>query len=84
MTPWLFALIFSYSDLSSEAIWRLLLGLGCIPALVVVICSILESRQKLQESSDIHKPLRPSYNADNNVKNSDVSLVKVLQMRETW
>jgi len=46
MTPWLLALIFSSTSLSTNLKWRLLLGLGAVPALIVVICSLWETRQQ--------------------------------------
>ncbi len=45
-TPWLLALIFSYcEDLSTSLRWRLILGLGAVPAGLVVACSVAESYQ---------------------------------------
>lgn len=44
MTPWLIGFIFTYTSVSSDMRWRLLLGLGSIPSGLVVICSILELR----------------------------------------
>jgi hypothetical protein len=40
-------------DMSNDTRWRLLLGLGAVPASFVVACSLLETRQaRLQEKAD--------------------------------
>eukprot|EP00599_Poterioochromonas_sp_BG-1_P011145 CAMPEP_0173138406 /NCGR_PEP_ID=MMETSP1105-20130129/3670_1 /TAXON_ID=2985 /ORGANISM="Ochromonas sp., Strain BG-1" /LENGTH=354 /DNA_ID=CAMNT_0014050993 /DNA_START=92 /DNA_END=1153 /DNA_ORIENTATION=+ len=52
MAPWLLALIFSYSpNISSDTQWRLLLGLGAVPSVIVVILTAYELRlsQQLQQ-----------------------------------
>lgn len=52
MAPWLLALIFSYSpNISSDTQWRLLLGLGAVPSVLVVILTAYELRlsQQLQQ-----------------------------------
>lgn len=57
MTPWLLAYIFTYTELSTDARWRLLLGLGAVPSFIVVLCSLMEShldnkkRKELEEHS---------------------------------
>ena len=44
MAPWLLVYILSSSEQNSEEFcWRLLLGLGALPAAVVVLLSVLES-----------------------------------------
>lgn len=46
MTPWLVAMLMTYNeDLSTDARWRLLLGLGSLPAFLVVLGSWYENRQ---------------------------------------
>jgi len=54
MTPWLLALIFSYEgdNMSTDMKWRLLLGLGSIPAAFVVMCSIIETVQKARQDAE--------------------------------
>ncbi|KAJ1412133.1 major facilitator superfamily domain-containing protein [Ochromonadaceae sp. CCMP2298] len=62
MTPWLLALIFSYCDMSNNTRWRLLLGLGAVPAAFVVVCSVVEMRIKKREKEldrSAHEPLIP-------------------------
>ncbi len=45
MTPWLIGVLMTYNkDLSTDARWRLLLGLGSIPAFLVVLGSWYENR----------------------------------------
>ena len=45
MTPWLLAYLFSFiPDFSSDTEWRLLLGLGAIPAAAVVMLSYIEMK----------------------------------------
>ena len=45
MTPWLLAYLFSFiPDFSPDTEWRLLLGLGAIPAAAVVVLSFIEMR----------------------------------------
>ena len=44
MTPWALAYIFSYLNLPVDTQWRLLLGLGSIPAAFVVILLIFEMK----------------------------------------
>lgn len=46
MGPWLLAYFFTYSSMSVNIKWRLLLGLGFIPGIVVVWGSIIEHRNK--------------------------------------
>ena len=50
MTPWMLAYVLSFTTATVDTTWRLLLGLGSIPAALVVALSILEikfsSRQK--------------------------------------
>lgn len=38
MVPWIIAYIFTFTSMSTELKWRLLLGLGCIPGIIVAIC----------------------------------------------
>lgn len=65
-TPWILALIFTYCDLSDDSRWRLLLGLGAVPACFVVICSLLEARsnhsqEKADDMSASHALLNPGF-----------------------
>lgn len=46
MFPWLIALIFTYTDLSTNMKWRLLLSIGSIPSFIAVILSIIESKYR--------------------------------------
>jgi hypothetical protein len=65
-TPWILALIFSYCDMSDDSRWRLLLGLGAVPAFFVVVCSVLETRaaesqEKAEDISASHALLSPAH-----------------------
>jgi len=78
-TPWILALIFSHCDMSDNTRWRLLLGLGAVPAFFVVVCSILETRaaQNQDKADDIsasHALLNPGY-ADNFQHHPDGAIV---------
>lgn len=53
MTPWALAYFFSYLDLSVDSQWRLLLGLGSIPAAFVVILLGVEMTYAEQKSKVI-------------------------------
>jgi hypothetical protein len=60
MCPWILLLIFSYCpDLSVDTKWRLLLGLGAVPAGVVALCSIYEARLTAHEKK-CEKELDPA------------------------
>ena len=39
MVPWLLAYILTFSELKTSAKWRLILGLGAVPAVMVSWCS---------------------------------------------
>jgi PHS family inorganic phosphate transporter-like MFS transporter len=46
LTPWLLGYLITFRHISSDIFWRLILGLGFIPGLVVVIGSIIERNEK--------------------------------------
>ena len=48
MFPWLVALSFSRSDMTADQKWRLLLGLGAVPAFFVVVGTIIEQTLKTE------------------------------------
>ncbi len=78
-TPWILALIFSYCDMTDDTRWRLLLGLGSVPAAFVVVCSVLESREAHREATadDLtasHALLNPGY-SDNFQHHADGAIV---------
>ena len=50
MTPWVVGYILSYWDTSAEAKWRLLLGLGFLPASLVVVLTVMEMRLRDNET----------------------------------
>ena len=61
MTPWVLALLFTYvptSQLDVNMRWRLLLGLGTIPAMLAVLLSYVEAKLGDQEKEKENKNLR--------------------------
>ena len=56
MTPWIVAYFCSFSDLSANSQWRLLLGLGSIPAVFVVMGTYIESTQESKSTNSVRKP----------------------------
>ena len=46
--PWIIAYILTYSDMTTDAKWRLLLGLGAVPAAIVALLSHYETKMKLR------------------------------------
>lgn len=46
MAPWIVVLILVKAGVDNKMMWRLLLGLGCIPSIFVVACVYLESTDK--------------------------------------
>ena len=66
LSPWVAAYILSYwPSLSAEAFWRLLLGMGAVPAAAVAVLSLLEMKEvsKLhnarEQSGGAYRPLTP-------------------------
>ena len=53
LAPWFLALLFTTTDLSANMKWRLLLGLGAIPGIIVFTCVLLENKATYQKT---HKP----------------------------
>lgn len=51
MTPWALAYMFSFYSFEADTQWRLLLGLGSIPAALVVLLQILEIELKKRKSA---------------------------------
>ena len=59
MGPWIVAyLLATTSSLSTNLKWRLLLGLGCVPAFFVVGFSVWESYAHEQDTSPMEKALK--------------------------
>ena len=50
LTPWLLGYILSYSSISVEAKWRLILGLGAVPAFFVVLLTLYEIHLRRAET----------------------------------
>ncbi len=74
MTPWFVAYCLTYSNSSAETKWRLILGLGALPALLVVCGSMYESHLDSLVTSRVVKakensiPLTESLSAPENIK----------------
>jgi PHS family inorganic phosphate transporter-like MFS transporter len=55
--PWLLAYIFTYTNLSTDLRWRLILGLGAIPCLLSIGCIWIESVRKNEfHGGGVHHP----------------------------
>ena len=52
MTPWFVGFILTYSSISVEAKWRLLLGLGFIPAAIIVCLTMFEMSVRKEAAAD--------------------------------
>lgn len=50
MTPWIIAYIFTYANMTASLKWRLLLGLGIIPGLIVTIASYYDDSTRNDEA----------------------------------
>ena len=48
VTPWIIAYLLTYTGMSADAKWRLLLGLGALPAAIVALLSHIETKAKLR------------------------------------
>jgi MFS transporter, PHS family, inorganic phosphate transporter len=48
MAPWLIAYIFTYFNWSSSLKWRLLLGIGFLPGIVVALASYYEAKETVK------------------------------------
>jgi MFS transporter, PHS family, inorganic phosphate transporter len=53
VAPWLLGYIFTYSSLSTGFSWRLVLGLGAVPAFLSICCILIESHYKEVEAAQI-------------------------------
>ena len=89
MTPWALAYVFSYHSLPVDTMWRLLLGLGSIPAALVVALSIFEikcnSRQSTVECTrqEVEVDLRRSSEPVEDVKLAAI-FHKAFRSKEIW
>ena len=72
MSPWALAYIFSYLSLSADVQWRLLLGIGSIPATCVVALSMIEakysSEKKVNPIDDVNMRADLSIDKDKKAK----------------
>ena len=46
LAPWVLAIAFTYTTLSINLRWRLLLGLGSIPSFIVLLCVLSEKKSQ--------------------------------------
>ena len=89
MTPWLLAFIFSYSTMSANVQWRLLLGQGSVPSTFVVICSILENNLNQQNAEELiangRRMSRQGQSRDDVMELAKSKMIAdILSQRETW
>eukprot|EP01031_Cornospumella_fuschlensis_P037949 gene37949-46103_t len=84
MAPWFLALILlTIPDISNDTLWRLLLGLGAVPALLVVLLSMYEIRIKKQSRALLaHNSAAFSDVSSQKPKDSEL-LWQMLQQRDT-
>lgn len=78
LMPWILALLFTATDLSANMKWRLLLGLGAIPGIIVFCCVLLESREKYEMT---HKP---SIDINDIHRKESIVSEKVFHASENW
>lgn len=89
MVPWLFAYLLTYSDISTSSKWRLILGLGSVPALMVVAGSVIESYHLADSGSS-----SPRHNSSGGSASKAIDTIErrhqsllvhdMLQKRDTW
>jgi hypothetical protein len=60
MTPWLVALLLCLTDLSSNSKWRIILGMGGFPAVLVVVLVYYELGLEAEKK---HQKRKDSFNA---------------------
>ena len=74
MTPWLVTYCLTYTSTSVETKWRLILGIGAVPALLVLCGSTYESylddllRSRVVKSQEQTPPLSESLRSSENIK----------------
>jgi MFS transporter, PHS family, inorganic phosphate transporter len=78
LAPWLLALLFTATDLSANMKWRLLLGLGAIPGIIVFCCVLLENRERYNMT---HKP---SLDINDIVRKESVVAENMLHNKGNW
>lgn len=58
MTPWIVGYILSFSSMAAETKWRLLLGLGFIPATIIVFLTAYEMKLRGETFSGSSSPVK--------------------------
>lgn len=53
MAPWVVALILVNLGVSNDLMWRLLLGIGAVPSLIVVLCVYLDEKTNVSAKSEM-------------------------------
>jgi PHS family inorganic phosphate transporter-like MFS transporter len=73
MTPWLIALLMTYgsSNMPMDTRWRLLLGLGTIPASIAVILSFVEARLNARQMEDLMAKIEEAEEAEMDMANAE-------------
>lgn len=86
MTPWWLAYLFSLGSMSNDTKWRLLLGLGSVPALIVVILTAIEMKliNTLGEEERRRTQGAIRRNSYDFQRDEPVSIVELLKTWEIW
>lgn len=77
MMPWLLAYCFTFARISTGARWRMLLGFGALPALLVVLCSCIEA--SLDKKKGFMAEISSKTQTNNKLRINDL-----LNSREVW
>jgi len=86
MTPWLIALIFSnITDMSNDTKWRIVLGLGALPAAIVAVCSYVEICIKQKVTHEEQQTLKSVLQKDlRRMETDNVIIYDLLLKWSTW
>ena len=57
IVPWLLALLLTYTTISTNIRWRLILGIGCIPSILAILCLL---GQNYYTNSTIQSTIKPT------------------------
>lgn len=85
MTPWIIAYcMVSAGSVSTDLRWRLILGIGAIPALMVVCLSLLESYKVKENRSYTEESVVNFSNNNNHVNDNRLSWYQLLRYKIIW
>lgn len=81
--PWLVALCLTTSSLSADGKWRLILGLGTIPAFLVILGSMYEQKLQTEEKRNSIQKV-PSSSDINNNGTATITIEEALRDPLNW